>query len=97
MSHYSYMTIPRMEADAVQESTSAAIRRARKIADNLSLRMNSSLENPTVPVPQSSHPSGTMLEAVLPATIPVRVPVRRKTGVFRSNRQIAAPTRSTAL
>ena len=39
MSHYSYMTIPRMEADAVQESTSAAIRRARKIADNLSLRM----------------------------------------------------------
>ena len=39
MSHYSYMTIPRMEADAVQESTSAAICRARKIADNLSLRM----------------------------------------------------------
>ena len=63
----------------------------------VSLRTNLSLENPTVPVHQNSRPSGTMLEAVLPVIIPVKAPARRKTGASRSNRLIAAPTRSTAL
>ena len=71
--------------------------RVKALPEKLSLRTNLSLENLTGPVPQSSQPSGTALEAVLPATIPVRVPVRRKTGESRSNRPIAALPRSTAL
>ena len=71
--------------------------RVNALPMNLSLRTNPSLENPTGTVHQYSRPSGTMLEAVLPAMIPVKALARRKTGESRSNRPIAAPTRSTAL
>ena len=40
MGEYFYQTMPKMEADAVQESTVSTIKKAKKVADNLRFRLN---------------------------------------------------------
>ena len=40
MNGYSYQVMPKMEADAVQESTLLAIKGAEKLIDNLRFRLN---------------------------------------------------------